>query len=411
MKKACLAPFLIAFAACATSPEITAWNMAREVNTPAAYQNFIQRHPDSGHADEAKERIGTSKMEQIMNADSVAECVRTMKSNTDPKIAATVADLASKAALKETSPEALYDFLVYFKGHASAPAVRSRLEELEFKAASDDASPVPMDYFLLRYPKSRFADEGRKLLSEKSFEQVKGWGSPFGYKGFLQRYPDSPRAAELRGLVGSATPQAGAPATRESVARLAEKSPWLKKYGCALALSAAIGKAPADADALRLALFELEKGTASGSPPAVCASLSFSAKPGTGEALDEALRMMARAEERRKALSEQWKAYSQRDEMIRGAVGASARVADELEAAELSEDVLGSGPLGGLDVGKEKGSMSARKALDRFRLAEKAIARDRADIKRLLLETEGVYKPLQFYVTGVIAADEPGGGR
>jgi hypothetical protein len=403
MKRSLLAIFLVFIGGCATSPEITAWNMAREVNTPAAYQNYLQRHPDSSHAEEAQERIGKSKMEQILAADTVAACVRTMKSNTDPKIAETVAGLAFKAAQKEESPDALYDFLAYFKGHAGAPEIRSRLEELELKAARDDESPSGLEFFLLKYPQSRFLAEARKLLAEKSYVQVKGWGNPFGYKGFLQRFPDNPHAAEVRGLIPAGSAQAGAPVSREAFATAADKSPWLKKYGCALALSAEIGKEPANVDSLRRSLRDIEKGNGSGSLPATCSTVSLAAKPGGGEALEEAFRMMGRAEERRKALATRWKSYSQGEEMAKGAVGASTQVADELEAAELSEDVLGSGPLGGLDVGREKGSVSARKAIERFRLAEKTIERDRADIKRMLLEMDAVYRPLQYYATGVLA--------
>jgi len=405
MKRACLAILAIALAGCATSPEITAWNMAREVNTSAGYQNFVHRYPTSGHVDEAREMVGKSKMEQVLKASTVAECVGIMKTNPDPKTTATVGDLAVKAAEKETSVEALYDFLAYFKSHGGAPAVRSRLEELEFKSASEDASPGAMEYFLFRYPESRFAAEGRKSLSEKSYGQVKAWGNQYGFKAFLQRFPESPHAAEVRGWIKTAVPQAGSLNPQETLAQAVEKSPWLKRYGCALALSSGIRKKAGDVDSLRRELYELEKGAASGNLPGACSSVTVAAKPGAGEPLDEALRMLARAEEWRKDLASNWKVYGQRDEMAKAAVGASSKVADELEAAELSEDVLGSGPLGGLDVGKEKGSMSARKALERFKAAEKTIARDREDIKRLLLETDGLYRPLQLYVTSCLAAE------
>jgi len=405
MKRACLAIIAVAFAGCATSPEITAWNMAKEVNTPAAYQNYAQRYPASGHADEARELVGKSKMEQILKADTVAECVRIRKTNPDPKTAVTVADLAYKAALKETSVEALYDFLAYFKEHDGAAAVRSRLEEFEFKGASVDASPGAMEFFLLRYPESRFAAEGRRLLSEKSYAQVKAWANQFGFKAFLQRFPESPHAAEVRGWIKTAAPQADSWNSRETLAQTAEKSPWLKRYGCALALSSGIRKRAGDVDSLRQALYELEKGEASENLPGACSSVTLAARPGAGESLDEALGMLGRTEERRNELAGHWKVYGQRDEMARGAVGASLKVTDELETAELSEDVLGSGPLGGLDVGKEKGSVSARKALERFKVAEKMIRKDREEIKRLLLETEGLYRPLQHYVTSCLAAE------
>lgn len=405
MQRASLAILAIAFAGCATSPEITSWNMAKEVNTPAAYQNFAQRYPASGHVDEAREMVGKSKMDQIMKADTVAECVRIKKTNPDPKTAATVEDLAFKAAQKETSVEALYEYLAYFKGHGGASAVRSRLEELEFKGASGDASLGAMEYFLFRYPESRFAAEGRTLLSEMSYGQVKAWGNQFGFKAFLQKFPESPHAAEVRGWIKTAMPQTGPLNPRETLAQAVEKSPWLKRYRCALSLSLGIRRHAGDVDSLRRELYDLEKGTASGNLPASCSSVTLAARPGAEASIDEVLRLMGRAEERRKELADQWKAYAQRDEMVRGAVGASLKVTEELETAELSEDVLGRGPLGGLDVGKEKGSVSARKALERFQVAETLIKRDREEIKPLLQVADGLYKPLQFFVTSSLAAE------
>jgi hypothetical protein len=405
MNKICLVILAVAFAGCATSPEITAWNMAKEVNTPAGYQDFVHRYPGSGHVDEAREMVGKSKTEKISKAESVAECVAIMKTNPDPKTAATVADVAFKAAQKETSVEALYDFLANFKGHAGVPEIRGRLEELDFKAARENASPAAMEYFLFRHPESRFGAEGRTILSEKSYGQVKAWGNPFGFKAFLQRFPESPRAAEVRGWIKPSASGTGAAVPRETVARLVDKSPWLKRHGCALSLSSGIRKNTGDADFLRRELHELEKGPVAGNLPGACSSAALAARPGAGESLDEALRMLAKAEERRNDLAGYWKAYGQRGEMAKAAVGASARVADDLETAELSEEVLGSGPLGGLDVGKEKGSVSAKKALDRFQAAEKTIEKDKEDIKRLLLETDGLYRPLQLYVTSCLVAE------
>ena len=405
MKRVCLGILAIAFAGCATSPEVTSWNMAREVNTPAAYQDYVHRYPNSGHVDEAKEMIGKSKMDQILKADTVDECVRIMKTNPDPKIAATVADLALKAAQKEISVESLYDFLAYFKGNAGSPELRRKLEELEFKAAGVDPSPGAMEYFLFRYPESRFATEGRTLLSERSYGQVKAWANQFGFKAFLQRFPESAHAAEVRGWVKPATLRAGSLNPRETISGAVGNRPWLKRYGCAVALSSAIRRHAGDVDSLRRDLYDIEKGANSGNLPASCSSVTLAARDGAGATIDEVLRLMGRAEERRKELADQWKVYGQRDQMVRGAVGASLKVSDDLETAELSEDVLGSGPLGGLDAGREKGSVSARKALERFKVAEKMIARDREDIKRLLLETDGLYRPLQFYVTSCLAAE------
>jgi len=89
--------------------------------------------------------------------------------------------------------------------------------------------------------------------------------------------------------------------------------------------------------------------------------------------------------------------------MAKTAIAAATKVANDLETAELSEEVLGAGPLGGMDAGREKGSASARRAVERFQAAEKILAKDRDEIKRMLADTDGFYKPLQFYVAGCLA--------
>jgi hypothetical protein len=405
MKEFVLALLAIFLAGCATSPEITAWNMATEVNTPAAYQDFVHRYPESGHVDEAHERIGKAEKDRVLKASSVAECVGILKTKRDPQTAALVGDLAFKAAQKESSVEALYTFLEHFKGHRGTPEIRRRLEELDFDNARKDPSPAAMEYFLFRYPESRFADTARSFLAEKSFVQVKGWGNQYGFKAYLRKFPASPHAAEVRGWITAAAPPAGAAKSRETLAKALEASAWLKRYGCARLLSSEIRRHSGNVDDLRYNLYEVERGGDSGKLPDACSSVSLAAGAGAEESLEEALGTLAGVEELRRNLATRWKVYRERDEMAKAAIGASTRVSDDLETAELSEEVLGTGPLGGLDVGKEKGSTSARKARERFELAEKTIRKDRDDIRRLLIQTDGLYRPLQLYVTSCLAAD------
>lgn len=404
MKKVHLAVLVSVLVGCATSPEITAWNMAREVNTPAAYEDFVRRYPQSGNTDEARTLIEKAKTEKIKKASSVDECIQVMKTNPEAKTAAMVADVAFEAAKKETSIEALYGFLMNFKGHPGAPAVRSRLEQLEFESAGKDASPAAVEYFLYRYPESRFAGEGRELLAEKTYRQAKGWGNQYGYKAFLARFPENRHAAEIRGLSRTSVPQTGSSNVKMTLAEAVDKSPSLKKQGCVLTLSEAIRKNPGDVDSLRHQLYELEKGAASGSLPEACSSVNLKAKPGAEGSLAEALQALAMVEEQRKELAGKWEVYRQRDEMVKAAIVASSNVVNDLETAELSEEVLGSGPLGRLDIGSEKGSVPAKKALERFRGAQKLIQGNKDDIKRLLLETDGLYQPLQSYAIGFVEA-------
>jgi len=405
MKKILLVAHALLLAGClTTSPDTSAWNMVKDVNSQAAYEDFIRRYPDSGYVEDAREMIEDAKMDRIMKASTVAECVQTIKTNPEPEIAATVADLAFKAARSETSVEPLYDFLFYFKTHSGAPEIRERLEEIEFKGASEDASPLAMEYFLLRYPESRFAGEGRKLLSQKSYKQVKAWKSQYGFKAFLLKFPESSYAAEVRGLILPAQVQPGTSNGRERLADVIEQSPWLKRYACALSLSASIREKSGDVDRSRRQLYEIEKGGASGTLPECCSAATLVVKPGVGGDVNEVLMMMEKTEERRRELANIWEVYRQRDDMARTAAETSSKVADDLEAAELSEEVLGSGPLGALDIGREKGSMSARKAFERFKLAGKSIEKNRDDIKRLLIEMDSLYRPLKLYLTSCLIA-------
>lgn len=404
MKKILFAGYALLMTGClTTSPESTAWNMAQEINTPAAYEDFIRRYPDSSHADDAEDLIEEARMDQVMKASTVAECVRALKTTQDQETIGTIADLAFKAALQETNAGALYDFLAHFKDHSGKPEIRRRLEGIEYRAAKDDPSPVPMEYFLLKYPASTFAGEGRALLAEKSYSQVAAWKNRYGYQAFLLKFPESPRAADMKSLLPSGVLQPDASNTQPTLAAAMENSAWLKRYGCAMALSASIGKNSGDVDSLRRELNELEKNAAA-PLPAACSSLKLAVRPGAGGDFTEAARMMTKTEERRKELANIWEVYRQREEVAKTAAVASEKVADDLEAAELSEDVLGSGPLGGLEVGREKGSVSARKANERFTQVGKIIEKNREDIKRALVEVDALYRPLKYYIGSSVIA-------
>ncbi|MEW6719523.1 MAG: hypothetical protein AB1346_03645 [Thermodesulfobacteriota bacterium] len=400
MKKFLLAALLFpAFYGCATSPDVTAWKMAREVNTPAAYEDYIRRYPKGDNVKEARALTEQAKTEQIRKAGSVAECVQAMKASSDPKIAAIAADSAFEAAKKEVTVEPLYSFLENFKGHPGAPEIRRRIEQIEFESAEKDASPSAIGYFLLRHPDSHLSARARELHAEKTYRQVKGWGSPYGYKAYLAMFPDSRYAAEIRGLVPmeAPQPQAAPTGTGTTLAAAVEKSPSLKRHACALELSQSIRKNPGGADSIRYKLLELEKGSSGAGLPEACSSVALRGRRGAEGALAEALQALSAAEEYRKELAGKWEASRQREEMVKTAIAASTSVANDLETAELSEEVLGAGPLGRLDTGGEKGSVSARKALERFQEAEKLVRANKEAIKGMLVETEALYRPLQLY--------------
>jgi len=400
-------PFLLSsilVLGCATSPETTAWRMAREADSPAAYRDFTTRYPSSDHAEEARERLAESEQARIRKASTVAACVGVLKTNPDPKTVAMVSDLAFQAAQAETSIESQYLFLAHFAEHRGAAAVRARLEALELERAVQDPAPSRMEFFLYRYPGSANEPRARALLAEKAFLQAKERGSQLAYKAFLARFPESPHAPEVRGWIRSAPTRPDAPNLQATLDQVVGRSRPLQRHACALALSGAIKASTVPPDALRLQLHELEQEAAPTSLPSACAAAGLRARPHREGNLAEALEALAPLEALREELLGRLEVYGQREDLAAAAAASSATLADDLETAELSEEVLGSGPLGNVDAGAEKGSRSAKKASERFQAVQAVIRRERDEVKRMVGEGEMLHEALLAYVIGCVDA-------
>jgi len=404
MRTPSLLSSIVVVLGCATSPEITAWRMAREADTPAAYRDYTTRYPSSDHAEEARERLAVSEQARVRKASSVADSVGILKTNRDPKTVAIVSDLAFQAAQADNSIESQYQFLEHFGDHRGAPAVRARLEALELERAVQDAAPSRLEFFLYRYPGSANEPRARALLAEKSYLQLKERGSQLGYKAFLARFPDSPRAPEVRGWIRSAAPRPGTPDVQAALDQAVGRSRSLQRHTCALALSAAVKASAAPPDALRRQLHELEQEAAPTTLPDACAAAGLRARPRHEGTLAEALEALAPLEALREEQLAMLEVYGQREELAVAAATSSTALADDLETAELSEEVLGSGPLGNVDVGAEKGSQSAKKAFERFQAVQAVIRRDRDAVRRMVGEGEVLHRALVSYVIGCVDA-------
>ena len=244
----------------------------------------------------------------------------------------------------------------------------------------------------------------RALLSEKAWQEARASGGPLAAKAFLVRFPESPHAAEARSLVRPSEPLPGRGPVQASLDEALKESPALQRRACALTLSAAIRRDPARADAARRELLELEREGGQAALPDACASARLQARPRLEGNLAEALESWRPLEALRREGAERWEAYRQREELGRAAAAASAALGDELETAELAEQVLGAGPLGGIDVGPDKGSQSARRANERLLTLLPIIEQKRAEVGRLLAETEGLHRTLTDYLLGCVDA-------
>lgn len=393
---------LLAAVACATSPDVTAWRMAKEVDTPAAYRDFTTRYPRSSFVDEAQERLAQSEQTRVARASTVADCVAIARSAPANLDRAALGDQALKAALADPQPDAQHLFLEHFGAHPGAPKVRARLEALELEQALRDGSPAALEGYLLRHPGAAAEGRVRAQLAEKAWAEARARGGQLAAKAFLARFGESAHAAEARALVRPSEPRPGGGSVQAALDEALKGSPALQRRACALTLSASIRRDPARADAARRQLLELERSDQA--PPEACATARLQARPRQEGNLAEALEGWRPLEALRREAAERWEAYRQREELARAAAAASASLGDELETAELAEQVLGAGPLGGIDVGPDKGSGSARRANERLQAIIPVIERKRAEVTRLLAESEVLHRTLTDYVMGCVDA-------
>ena len=230
------------------------------------------------------------------------------------------------------------------------------------------------------------------------------WIWPLAAKAFLARFPDSPRAAEARALVRPGEPRPGAGSVQAALDEVVRGSPALRRRACALTLSASIRRDPARGDDARRLLLELERDGAQATLPDACAAAQLQPRPRLEGNLAEALEGFRPLDALLRDGAERRETYRQREELARAAAAASASLGDELETAELAEQVLGAGPLGGIDVGPDTGSQSARRANERLVALQRVIERQRVEVARLLAEGDGLHRILTDYVLGCVDA-------
>lgn len=390
--------------ACASTPDGTAWRMATEANTPAAYRDFATRYPTSEYAETARARIAQAQQSQAEKASSVAECVSLLKEGAAGRGSATLADAAYRAAMADPTPEAQVLFLQYFGAHPGAPQVRARLESLEMERALRDGTPEALQSFLLYFPASSQAGKVQAVLEEKAYAVARQRGTQIAYRTFVAWFPRSPRAAEVRSMIRAGTARPGGSTVQASLDSSLAESRFLQLYACILHLSKAIRESPGAPDEPRRMLFELDrKGAVEGLPPS-CVNAGLQARPGMEADLAEALAGFAPLDGLRREQATLLAALRQRGELTRSAGAASKALADELETAELSEQVLASGALGGIDLGPDKGSQSARRAYEQFEVLQKVLDRDASELSRMLTESNGSYQDVRLYVMGCVDA-------
>ncbi len=230
---------------CVTTPgKEAAWNLATQVHSPKAYEDFIKRYPDSLEAKEAKERLEESKKffaksrwAELEKANSVQAYIDFVLSNpTSPRVNE-IPDLAYNLAIESSSPRELYLFLTHFPSHSGVQEVRQHLEDLEFEMATNSGRSLSMDLFLKKYPSSKYASKALLNLEDKSFQEAQLINSVLGYKAYLSRFPQGRYASQARSKLQAVKSIEGSTYTRDDYQGLlseVREIPGIEKYRCAL---------------------------------------------------------------------------------------------------------------------------------------------------------------------------------
>jgi len=125
------------------------WEQARQQDTIAAYESFIDSYPESDLAEQARDRLATLRAEQAwtnaQRLDTIAAYQDFLQTHPDAagtdEARARLENLQREARWRELSDsddvEALRSFADNHAGSAEAELARSRAEELEARAAAE----------------------------------------------------------------------------------------------------------------------------------------------------------------------------------------------------------------------------------------------------------------------------------
>ena len=142
MTRKCVMPlvFCALITACSSAISYKDWATARSENTVAAYQSYIDKHPDDEHAAWARKRIG-----------------------------ALLDNSAWQTAQSAKSVDSYLQYLAAEPYGAHAQAARSEIEALDranaWRNVQSSTSGMDLQAFLQRYPQGPEADQARQRLA------------------------------------------------------------------------------------------------------------------------------------------------------------------------------------------------------------------------------------------------------
>lgn len=233
-----------------TSPESIQYDLVKQINTPQAYVDFLQRYPKISRKKRIEKFLQQSTWQQAKSIDTVPAYIDFYLQYPESPNAHEAIDLAFKAAARSEFPSEIYYFLIAFPSYQQNVVLRKRLEGIEFELAKKQVDPLAMDIYLKNFPRSEHQDEAARLLVEKSYQQIKQWDNALGYRVFMRQFPKSPYDSKVKTrlaqLMQTPPPEAMARSgpTKDLLREAREKSRFIEQYECALILAQMIQTSP-----------------------------------------------------------------------------------------------------------------------------------------------------------------------
>ena len=172
---------------------------AEQANTEQAYNQFIQKHPDSPLVAQAEAQIDSLTFKAAQSANTVATWeafLQKYPQSTNAAVAHEVlAQLVFQQAATSNSVVAFEGVVKRFADTAAAKEAAKHIEELDYHSATNVNDIAAYEVFVTRHQQGQFTDEIKNRLEVKCEER--DWNNSImsntvdGYCEFNKRHPAS----------------------------------------------------------------------------------------------------------------------------------------------------------------------------------------------------------------------------
>jgi hypothetical protein len=132
------------------------WKQAKDSNTAAAYTDFIAKHPQGSHVDEARAAIENLDWDTAKAADTT---------------------------------DAYTAYLAKYPQGMHANDVKSSIENLNWSNAKSTATAAAYQEYLQRYPNGRFVLEAKAVLDEQAWRTAQTSDTDQSYRAYVSAHP------------------------------------------------------------------------------------------------------------------------------------------------------------------------------------------------------------------------------